>query len=207
MTEVLSWATRVESRHVLFLFDNCFSGTIFESKSLPKQSPLIQAYTAKPVRQFITAGSAEQEVPGKSVFTPTFIRALRGEGDLNRDGYVTGSELGMYISDKVANYDNGKTTPQYGKIRAPELDQGDFIFTLTNNDHHDSAERISRWQEVRQCTDLNKLHQFIRDFPKGTATQLARDCVTVLENSLQPLFIETIPKMPPFASSTIKRRM
>jgi formylglycine-generating enzyme required for sulfatase activity len=128
MDEVLVFARKIESKHALFLFDSCFSGTIFKSKALPVPRH-ITVKTERPVRQFISAGSAGEPVPAQSVFLPTLIRALEGEGDLNRDGYVTGSELGMYLHDRVVDYATGQT-PQYGKINDPDLDEGDFVFAL-----------------------------------------------------------------------------
>ncbi len=129
MSRILNWSREIESKHAMFLFDSCFSGTIFKTKALPKVPPHISSITAKAVRQFITAGSAGEEVPANSVFTPSVVKALRGEADLNRDGYVTGTELGMYLHQKVLSY-NGSQTPQYGKIKDPELDEGDFVFRV-----------------------------------------------------------------------------
>ena len=131
MTQILAWARDMEAKHSLFLFDSCFSGTVFKAKSRPTPRH-IGAKTAQPVRQFITAGSANQEVPARSVFTPALIRALQGEADRSpADGYVSGSELGEYLLEKVSYY-NPAQTPQYGKIRDPELDLGDFVFALAN---------------------------------------------------------------------------
>ena len=48
---------------------------------------------------------------------------------MDRDGYLTGTELGMYLHKKVLSYNTGQT-PQYGKIRDPDLDEGDFVFAL-----------------------------------------------------------------------------
>ncbi|MCP3924830.1 MAG: hypothetical protein GY714_19810 [Desulfobacterales bacterium] len=129
MSRILTWSREIESKHAMFLFDSCFSGTIFKTKALPKVPPHISSITAKSVRQFITAGSAGEEVPANSVFTPSVVKALRGEADLNRDGYVTGTELGMYLHQKVLGY-NDRQTPQYGKIKDPELDEGDFVFKV-----------------------------------------------------------------------------
>lgn len=128
MGQIMAWAKDIEAKHALFLFDSCFSGTIFKTRALPKIPKHISAKTSRPVRQFITAGSAGEEVPAQSVFTPMFIRALEGEGDVNSDGYVTGEELGMFLHDKVVNYSH--QTPQYGKLRDPNLDIGDFVFPL-----------------------------------------------------------------------------
>jgi len=129
MVQILAWSRQIEAKHALFLFDSCFSGTIFKAKALPEIPPHISDVTSRPVRQFISAGSAGEEVPANSVFIPSFIRAVRGEGDLDRDGYVTGTELGMYLHRKVLSYDTGQT-PQYGKIKDPDLDEGDFVFAL-----------------------------------------------------------------------------
>ena len=129
MGQILTWSKEIEAKHALFVFDSCFSGTIFKTKGLPKHPPHISNVTSRPVRQFISAGSAGQEVPARSVFVPSFIRALRGEGDLDRDGYVTGTEMGMYLHRKVLSYETGQT-PQYGKIKDPDLDEGDFVFQL-----------------------------------------------------------------------------
>lgn len=132
MSQILAWCRQIEAKHTMFLFDSCFSGTIFKSKALPEIPPHISEITSRPVRQFITAGDAGEEVPAKSVFAKSFIRGLQGEADLSRDGYITGSELGMYLRDKVLYYQSGQT-PQYGKIRDPDLDEGDFVFLIGNS--------------------------------------------------------------------------
>ena len=128
MNRILSWCRGIEAKHALFLFDSCFSGTVFKAKSAPIPR-YISTKTTRPVRQFISAGSANQEVPAQSVFAPSFIRGVQGEADRNHDGYVTGSELGEYLLEKVPYY-NEAQTPQYGKIRDPNLDEGDFVFLL-----------------------------------------------------------------------------
>jgi formylglycine-generating enzyme required for sulfatase activity len=129
MNQILTWARRMEAKHALFLFDSCFSGTVFKAKSLPKMPRQISQMAQLPVRQFITAGSADEEVPAKSVFTPAFIDALQyGLGDLYKDGYVTGEELGLYLKNKVPQH--SEQTPQYGKIRDYELSRGDFVFAV-----------------------------------------------------------------------------
>ncbi len=129
MSDVIAWARRIQSRHVLFVFDSCFSGTIFKQRSAPEVPPDVEAAMRDPVRQFITAGSASEAVPGKSIFTPHFTRALRGEADRDDDGYVTGTELGQYLRKSVLAYPVGQT-PQVGKILDPDFNAGDFVFRL-----------------------------------------------------------------------------
>jgi TonB family protein len=132
MESVEVYSKQIQSKHALFLFDSCFSGSLFAlSRAIPEN---ISFKTSKPVRQFITAGSADETVPDESIFNDQFIRALNGEGDLDGDGYLTGVELGEFLQKTVINYSKGSQHPQYGKIRNPNLDKGDFVFSLLTID-------------------------------------------------------------------------
>ena len=117
---------KIKSKHVIMLFDSCFSGSLF---SLTRSPPAnISDKSRLPVRQYITAGTEDEQVPDKSMFKRSFLIGIEGDADLTGDGYITGSELGIYLSEKVVNYTKGNQHPQYGKINNPELDRGDFIF-------------------------------------------------------------------------------
>ena len=130
MEQVISWSKQIESKHALFVFDSCFSGSVLQSRAVTVPED-ISYLTTKPVRQFISAGSANQTVPSESVFRPLFIRGINGKADLDKDGYVTGVELGMYLQKQVPRYQTGQT-PQYGKILDPYLDEGNFVFEVGN---------------------------------------------------------------------------
>ena len=94
MRQLVTWAELMDAEHALFVFDSCFSGTIFKQRSSSDaRDAYIRDVMDKPVRQFLKAGDADELVPAKSIFTPLFIRALEGEADLVKDGYVTGWEL------------------------------------------------------------------------------------------------------------------
>ncbi len=129
MHTIEAYARRIEAKHALFLFDSCFSGAIF-NMSRARPPAYISYKTGRHVRQFITAGGADETVPDKSIFKGQLIEALQGEADRNEDGYVTGTELGEYLQEKVVIYSYESQHPQYGKIRDPSLDKGDFVFKL-----------------------------------------------------------------------------
>ena len=164
MREIESISLRIRSKHVLMLFDSCFSGSLF---SLVRAVPHdITEKSTLPVRQYITAGSEDEEVPDRSIFKRSFLIALEGDADLTGDGYITGSELGMYLSDKVVNYSNRRQHPQYGKINNPDLDRGDFIFVppkrrqlpvtggkRPEEDRSAIAEELERLREERKKTE------------------------------------------------------
>jgi hypothetical protein len=139
LSQFVEWSTRMEVKHALFLFDSCFSGAIFRSRgdNNPNPAPQPPAYVYSdaanlPMREFITAGSALQEVPAKSVFLDLLVKVLLGqkpEADVNSDGYVTSSELGTYLKNWVPAF-NPKQTPGVGRPLLPEFSTGDFIFEL-----------------------------------------------------------------------------
>jgi len=117
----------MKARHVLYMFDSCFSGTIMNFRSELKPSK-ISHRVKNPVRQFITAGSANEEVPDRSFFKQVFLDLIEGRVEEPfKDGYITGEELGYYLKVKVPYYFDYQHS-QFGKIKNPHLDKGDFIF-------------------------------------------------------------------------------
>lgn len=130
MQQIEVYAKQIQAKHALFLFDACFSGSIFAiTRAIPEN---ISYKTGKPVRQFISSGSAEETVPDESVFRQQLVSGLDGEADINKDGFITGTELGEFLTEKVINYSRNNQHPQYGKIRNPHLDKGDFVFLSSN---------------------------------------------------------------------------
>ena len=121
-------AREISPSHALFVFDSCFSGSLFTTmRGVPE--PIVERLKL-PVRLFITAGTDKQTVPDNSVFRKAFVKGLNGEANRNRDQYVTGTELGEYLFEYVTTQSKGGQTPRYGPIQDPELNQGDFIFEL-----------------------------------------------------------------------------
>jgi class 3 adenylate cyclase len=131
MERFASVAREIEAKHVLFLFDVCFGGAIGFVLGSPHPSDTnseITQRTLEPVRQFISSGTADQKVPDDSEFRRQFITALEGAADRDGDGYVTGSELGVFLQEKITAFSRGTQTPQYGKMSDPRLNRGDFVF-------------------------------------------------------------------------------
>ena len=129
MAQVEIYAKRIQCKHALFVFDACFSGSIFaQTRSI---SEALSYKTTQPVRQFITSGDENEVVPDKSIFLDQFLKAISTElADSNEDGFLTGTELGEFLQKEVVERTNQKQHPQHGKIRNPALDKGDFVFVL-----------------------------------------------------------------------------
>nr|VFJ89482.1 MAG: WD domain-containing protein, G-beta repeat-containing protein [Candidatus Kentron sp. LFY] len=203
MSQILAWARQIKARHALFLFDSCFSGSVFRERSLPKEPPHITRLTARRVRQFITAGSADEPVPARSTFAPAFSDALaHGKGDLDGDGYVTGMELGLHLEAEVAKYT--QQTPQFGKIDEYELSQGDFVFVLPKEPEPpkpkasqpksdpeirmadaardspvDRAMELEFWNGIKESQDPALYRAYVDKFPNGTFAVIAKNRIEV----------------------------
>jgi formylglycine-generating enzyme required for sulfatase activity len=213
MTQILSWSKQIEAKHALFLFDSCFSGSVLKERALvvPQQ---IRRVTSKPVRQFISAGSAGQTVPADSIFRPSFIRGIRGEADLDKDGYVTGTELGLFLQKRVASYDTGQT-PQFGKIKDPLYDEGDFVFALpkmvTEPEPSSTAAAPASatpqasapsefradeeaWKDIKNSSDPDDFRFFFEEFPASPLAQTARFKLRRLERKQAKVEQERIAK-------------
>mgnify|MGYP001456255083 CR=1 FL=1 len=198
MTRILAGARDAEANHALYLFDSCFSGTIFKTKAAaPLEPPHISKALGLPVRQFITAGNADEEVPARSTFTPAFVDALLlGHGDLDKDGYVSGTELGLYLQQEVPRHT--QQTPQFGKINDYDLSRGDFIFALPKT--QTAAAAIPKvdnavlkaqeqmldlefWKTVRASNDPEMLQAYLETFPEGVYAKLAKLMLAKLKAS------------------------
>jgi uncharacterized caspase-like protein len=139
MREVEEISTLIKAKHVLMVFDSCFSGAIFRSNPR-RPSQYIREQVTKPVRAFITAGNENERVPDVSVFKTSLLQGIMDRyADRNKDGYVTGEELGLYLKEEVVNYTGGTQHPQYGKINNPKLDKGNFVFCLDRGQSNSSS--------------------------------------------------------------------
>ena len=131
MESLVTQTEKISARHALFIFDSCFSGTILNMRDRFTPPESISERTQYPVRQFITAGRANEQIPSHSVFKQEFLDLIQGKAaDPLPDGYITGAELGAHLAARVPQYNNGAQHPQYGKIMKPNLNKGDFVFVL-----------------------------------------------------------------------------
>ena len=161
------------SKHVYAVFDSCFAGTVFSSQRAMPPAAITRA-TTLPVRQFLTSGDADQTVSDDGQFRDLFIRAIRGEerSDANADGYLTASELGMYLGDRVTNLTESAQTPRYGKLRDRDFDRGDFVFALPTaplmgSDESSRGNEIVFWNSIKDTGSRSEYSAYLSQFPNG----------------------------------------
>ncbi len=133
MTELQTWLSRYEAKHVLYIADACYSGLAISSRSMglsPEWMDYLIQVTAKPVRVTLVAGRKDEEAlehQGHGLFTGFFLEALEGLADTDGNGLITTDELAAYIKPKVSStaseYYQSSQNPQIGR-----RGEGEFVF-------------------------------------------------------------------------------
>ncbi|MDE0681446.1 MAG: SUMF1/EgtB/PvdO family nonheme iron enzyme [Candidatus Poribacteria bacterium] len=142
MVKFVSDSKKIHAKHVLFMFDSCFSGTVLNLRNRATPSHITDRIK-NPVRQFITAGRADEPVPDRSEFKKAFLNILEGRvEEPTPDGYLTGVELGDYLYRTVPKFSQGQH-PQHGKIHDQQLNTGDFVFMLSPNANENSGVELN----------------------------------------------------------------
>jgi len=168
------------AKHVLSVFDSCFSGTIFETRSAPSSAVITRA-TAEPVRQFLTSGDAGQRARDDGSFATLFVRALAGDerADFNGDGYVTGEELGLFLSQRMTGLTGGAQTPRHGKLLDVKYDRGDFVFALPRapgppGPPERGAPDLLAWAQIKDSQRAEDFETFLKAYPQSAMAPFAQ---------------------------------
>lgn len=170
------YAKEIRSRHVAFFFDSCFSGTVFDATKslLASDAELSDVQNLRdPVRLFVTAGDADQQVPDESAFRRALVTGLSGGADVNTDGLILGSELSSFVHSAGSSALN---TPQWGRINHPSFNHGDLGFRslAVGTDHlAPPSERarllaeLDEWTSLIETAGLEGAEEFAERHPAG----------------------------------------
>lgn len=131
MEQLRGLSSRIPAKHLLYVMDCCYSGLgLARSAGLSQKiGGYLRKVASKRVVQIITAGGKDElarEKEGHGLFTAYFLKAIDGEADLDRDRYVTGTELGAFLRPAVSIASGHSQTPLYGRLEG----EGEFIFTV-----------------------------------------------------------------------------
>jgi len=143
------------ARDILVLLDACFSGLALES--LPRERfphPQGSAQGAPRVLQVITAGTAGQSVADDGLFAELVAAGLTGAADLNLDGWISGTELGMYLRLRLTEASRGRQTPRFGNVIGVNgAAAGENWFASVQVPQHASANPKPGLATFRDCED------------------------------------------------------
>ncbi len=194
MQRFSEYMREIKARHVLTIFDSCFSGSGFGTRGNEPTLPDGYAITLaakEPVRHRIASGDALQVVADDGKFRSYVIDALRGRpdgrgvrADQNGDGFVTATELGRHISSLTAYYTpHQKQVPQSAKILDDRFDRGEFVFRVVPETGAATADAIAKaaWKHLGDHPSANALRAFSKKFPTSTLAETAAAAAAIAD--------------------------
>jgi formylglycine-generating enzyme required for sulfatase activity len=189
MSQLRDQMQEIPAKHLLFVADACFSGTLLtrgNEASREQNYAYYKQAANEIVRQVLTAGLSTETVldgglEGHSVFTGRLIEALKKNGS-----FVSANELGVMMQRVVssdANVRNHKQTPQFGRLYG----EGDFVFVCNAALGIDSEtklkEELARLQKERLALESKK--QQAAAETKKKQEQEVKDKLAVIERNRQ----------------------
>ena len=153
-----------KAKHMLFFVDACYGGlAAVSTRSLSVNTPnYIDKITQENARQIITAGGKDEKVLEKdewehSAFTKNILLGLKDKkADQNHDGYITGSELGLFLQEKVSIDTENYQTPQVRRLTTHE---GEIIFHSKIRTEENTTEENTTEENATEEIDYQQLLQ------------------------------------------------
>jgi tetratricopeptide (TPR) repeat protein len=119
--QLKEFSHRSASKHTLFLFDTAVRGweisaaqaLSLEGRSAPEDD------TEKRAVQVLTAadkGEAAGRMKDRSLFVQALVKALSGEADLDKNGWLMASELGQYVRQHVSEQTHNAQHPIFAQL-------------------------------------------------------------------------------------------
>jgi tetratricopeptide (TPR) repeat protein len=119
--QLKEFSHRSASKHTLFLFDTAVRGwevsaaqaLSLEGRSAPEED------TEKRAVQVLTAadkGETASRAQDHSLFVQALVKALSGEADLDKNGWLMASELGQYVSRQVSEQTKNDQHPVFAQL-------------------------------------------------------------------------------------------
>jgi len=136
---LLQSISRLPARHILVILDSCHSGFALGEamKSFRDAVRYERDLSNRISRKVITSARREQlaldggPIPGHSLFTGTLVDGFNwGKADLDGNGLITSSELGLFIQQKVGQASESRQTPDFGSFYLD--DRGEMVISLRN---------------------------------------------------------------------------
>jgi hypothetical protein len=119
---------KLPAKSITVILEACFSGASQAGNLFSKSSPIVIRATKTMIPEnvkVISAGAVDQMASWEQdnshgLFTKYFLKAMSGEGDKNKDGKVTDTELKDYLGETMTYY----ARRYYGRDQTVQIMQG-----------------------------------------------------------------------------------
>jgi len=127
------------ARHILVILDSCESGLALGQamQSFRDTTRYTKDLSSRFSRKVITSAQRDQlaldsgPISGHSLFTGTLVDGFNwGKADLDGNGLITSSELGLFIQQQVGQASESRQTPDFGSFHLD--DRGEMVISLRN---------------------------------------------------------------------------
>lgn len=129
VSQFYEWTSIAEAKHILFILDGCYSGSLLKTAgSNTEFSTAPRDLMMNRSRYVITSGPWDRQVPDESLFTAALHEMLSGAPPGGTEGYWTGRSLGSRVVQEVSSMQTGrrrKLVPQHGPM--PDEERGDLV--------------------------------------------------------------------------------
>ena len=206
-----------KAKHMMFLVDACYVGLAAQNTRSLQNSDVpnfIEKISNDFSRQIITAGGKSEEVLEKdewehSAFTKNILSGLKQKrADLNADGIITGSEMGMYLKENVSLDTDNFQTPQVRRFTSHE---GEIIFIPKSDEIKIDEPKSLSVEEQLQAMLLLYSQSQVQQNPvqtKANAIVIKPGSIGVnAKNLTQEVFIEEIFLRPNGLAYKVKFKM
>lgn len=139
INSLLQSISKLPARHILVILDSCHSGfALGEAMKIYKSTNRYEKDLSSRIsRKVITSARRDQlaldggPILGHSLFTGTLVDGVNwGKADLDGNGLITSSELGLFIQQQVGQASESKQTPDFGAFELD--DRGEMVISLRN---------------------------------------------------------------------------
>jgi uncharacterized caspase-like protein/galactitol-specific phosphotransferase system IIB component len=134
LSTIKKYAKNMKAKHIALIFDSCFSGLAMKRGIELAKKNNMEYYNDLLSRKAINILTAGDDQPvsdgtGHSPFTRALLQGLdqKGIDIIDRDGYVTFSQMATYVKEKVEKATGRRQRPQFDNL---SFEDGDFVFML-----------------------------------------------------------------------------
>jgi hypothetical protein len=124
MEKIREVIKRYKAKHILLVFDSCYSGYGAIPRAVANPHDAVQIITAGGKNE--TAG--EDAKIGHGIFTKTFIDAFSNKSLYSGEGIILASDIGYFVRKEITKQTEGKQNPQFRYLEG----EGDFKFESLN---------------------------------------------------------------------------
>lgn len=120
MEKIREVIKRYKAKHILLVFDSCYSGYGAIPRTVLNPHDSVQIITAGGKNE--TAG--EDAKLGHGIFTKTFLDAFGKKWLYSGEGIILASDIAYFVRKEISKQTEGKQNPQFRSLEG----EGDFKF-------------------------------------------------------------------------------